>query len=90
MEHIIVGEKITISRSDGRVHTAMVDAKHDDMQSITVAWTEGCKLMGKEIPWPCIVALNPHLKSRSMSDENQLKAEKEAQFLEYDEKMDED
>ncbi|KRF79317.1 uncharacterized protein Dvir_GJ27022 [Drosophila virilis] len=65
MEYLLIGEKISISRTDGRVHTAVVDSKQDEVQSITVAWTEGSKMMGKEIPWSSIVALNPHLMERT-------------------------
>lgn len=61
MENIIVGDKVIITRTDGRIHNAVVDAKHEDIQSVTVIWTEANKLMGKEIPWNYIQALNPKL-----------------------------
>lgn len=65
MEFVLIGEEINISRTDGRIHTAVVDSKQFEVQSITVAWTEDSKLMGKEIPWSSIVALNPHLMGRT-------------------------
>lgn len=73
MEYLLIGEKISISRTDGRVHTAVVDSKQDEVQSITVAWTEGSKMMGKEIPWSSIVALNPHLMERTQANDELLK-----------------
>ncbi|TDG49344.1 hypothetical protein AWZ03_004212 [Drosophila navojoa] len=65
MEFLMIGEKVNIGRTDGRIHAAVVDSKQFDIQSITVAWTEDSKLMGKEIPWSAIVALNPHLMERT-------------------------
>ncbi|KAH8354977.1 hypothetical protein KR093_003274 [Drosophila rubida] len=61
MEHICVGEKVTICRTDGRVHTAIVDSKNVEELYVIVTWKEGAKIMGKEIPWSSVLALNPHL-----------------------------
>lgn len=73
MENIIVGDKVIITRTDGRIHNAVVDAKHEDAQSVTVVWTEGNKLMGKEISWDYILVLNPNLNCAHKVSGDQLK-----------------
>lgn len=73
MENIIVGDKVIITRTDGRIHNAVVEAKHEDVQTVTVVWTEGNKLMGKEIAWDHILVLNPNLNCAHKMGEDQLK-----------------
>lgn len=62
MENISVGSRVIIQRSDGRIHQAIIDSKDENMQTVTVAWTENGKLMGKELKWNYIVKYNPNLK----------------------------
>lgn len=87
MENIIVGDKVIITRTDGRIHNAVVDAKHEDMQSVTVIWTEGNKLMGKEIPWDYIQALNPNLICDYKLSKDQLKFIEKREEKENDESV---
>lgn len=74
MDYLLLGEKITINRSDGRVHTAQVISKYSELKSVLVSWREGFKMMGKQLSWDCVMALNPQLEDRNKTDHD---AEKE-------------
>ncbi|KAL7738388.1 hypothetical protein ACLKA6_006705 [Drosophila palustris] len=91
MDHLLLGEKITINRSDGRVHTAHVVSKQNELQAIMVSWREGFKMMGKTIPWDCVVALNPQFHDHSTPDQddekennNSLSHSSEEEFFELE------
>lgn len=72
MDNISVGSRVIIPRSDGRIHQAVIDAKNENMQTVTVAWTEDSKLMGKELKWDYIVDYNPNLKYLKPLNKDQL------------------
>ncbi|XP_017859827.1 PREDICTED: kinesin-like protein Klp59C [Drosophila arizonae] len=61
MEVLAIGDKINIRRSDGCIQAASVGLKSPDRQVVTVEWTQGSKVKGKEIPWGTILELNPFL-----------------------------
>jgi len=88
----LLGEKITINRSDGRVHTAQVISKHNQLQSVLVSWKEGFKMMGKQLSWDCVMALNPQLEDRSKTDNDDEKENtnsSEEEFFELEPRFDE-
>ncbi|KAH8377886.1 hypothetical protein KR093_007709 [Drosophila rubida] len=64
MEFLKIGEKINIRRSDGCVQTVTVGLKSIDRQVVTVEWTEGSKVKGKEVAWSAVVELNPSVAKR--------------------------
>ncbi|TDG43902.1 hypothetical protein AWZ03_009708 [Drosophila navojoa] len=61
MEVLAIGDKINIRRSDGCIQAASVGLKSPERQMVTVEWTQGSKVKGKEIPWGTILELNPFL-----------------------------
>lgn len=61
MEVLAIGDKINIRRSDGCIQSASVGLKSVERQIVTVEWTQGSKVKGKEIPWGAILELNPCL-----------------------------
>ncbi|KAH8404126.1 hypothetical protein KR215_010205 [Drosophila sulfurigaster] len=69
MEHISVGDKVIISRTDGRVHAAIIMSKNDEDNFVTVSWLEANKVMGKEICLNDLLTLNPHLEFSDQSDD---------------------
>ncbi|KAH8298435.1 hypothetical protein KR044_002797 [Drosophila immigrans] len=73
MENLLVGDKVIICRSDGRVHTAVVASKNEEEPYVTVFWREGTMTMGKEIPWTSILACNPHLEFSNQSHGDAMK-----------------
>lgn len=64
MEQISVGDKINIQRSDGCVQCAVIGLKNIERQVVTVEWTQGSKVKGKEIPWNAVLELNPSLAKK--------------------------
>ncbi|XP_064553937.1 kinesin-like protein Klp59C isoform X2 [Drosophila montana] len=61
MELLAIGDKINIRRSDGCIQSARVGLKSIERQIVTVEWTQGSKVKGKEIPWGSVLELNPSL-----------------------------
>uniref|UniRef100_UPI0035900CAE kinesin-like protein KIF2A isoform X2 n=1 Tax=Myxine glutinosa TaxID=7769 RepID=UPI0035900CAE len=59
------GGYVSIKRSDGRVHKAMVTALNNEDESVTVEWFENGETKGKEIDLESILSLNPELVSGS-------------------------
>lgn len=65
MEQIAVGDRINIRRSDGCVQSAVIGLKSIERQIVTVEWTQGTKVKGKEIPWKTVLELNPSLANNA-------------------------
>ncbi|XP_034474589.1 kinesin-like protein Klp59C [Drosophila innubila] len=61
MEYLAIGDKINIRRSDGCIQSATVGLKSIERQIVTVEWTQGNKVKGKEITWSSVLELNPSL-----------------------------
>jgi len=75
MEFLAVGDKIQIKRSDGSVQSARVGLTNIERQIVTVEWTEGNKVKGKDILWSLVQELNPSLarKRESIMDTEHVK-----------------
>ncbi|XP_074611719.1 kinesin-like protein KIF2A isoform X1 [Acropora palmata] len=58
---LVVGIKVDIQRTDGRVHSSMISGINLDTKSVTVEWYENGETKGKEIEVEQIFALNPTL-----------------------------
>ncbi|RMX40127.1 hypothetical protein pdam_00002281 [Pocillopora damicornis] len=58
---LVVGIKVDIQRTDGRVHSSMISGINLDTKSVTVEWYENGETKGKEIEIDQIFALNPTL-----------------------------
>ncbi|XP_068727765.1 kinesin-like protein KIF2A [Montipora capricornis] len=58
---LVVGIKVDIQRTDGRVHSSMISGINLDTKSVTVEWYENGETKGKEIEVDQIFALNPML-----------------------------
>lgn len=58
---LVVGIKVDIQRTDGRVHSSMISGINLDTKSVTVEWYENGETKGKEIEIDQIFALNPML-----------------------------
>ncbi|CAH1962585.1 unnamed protein product [Acanthoscelides obtectus] len=61
MNQLGLGISITIKRSDGRLHQAIVSSVEYESQSVKVEWCENGETKGKEIHFTNIVALNPQI-----------------------------
>ncbi|XP_041766921.1 kinesin-like protein KIF2A isoform X1 [Anopheles merus] len=70
MEMFEKGSVIYITRSDGRIHTAIVSRFHEDTRSVTVEWYERGESKGKEIEIDMLLELN-----RTMQLQPQLQQE---------------
>ncbi|XP_060666019.1 kinesin-like protein Klp59C [Drosophila nasuta] len=66
MELLKIGEKINIRRSDGCIQSVIVGLKSIDRQVVTVEWTEGSKIKGKEVAWSAVLELNPSVGKRKV------------------------
>lgn len=64
MEQLSIGDRINIQRSDGCVQSAVICLKNIERQVVTVEWTQGVKVKGKEIPWSAVLELNPSLAKK--------------------------
>ncbi|XP_042308714.1 LOW QUALITY PROTEIN: kinesin-like protein KIF2B [Sceloporus undulatus] len=64
---IQVGSYLSIRRSDGRVHRALVTALQEESRSVTVEWIERGANKGKKVDLAQAFALNPHLAPTAMS-----------------------
>ncbi|KAH8306712.1 hypothetical protein KR044_007693, partial [Drosophila immigrans] len=64
MELLRIGETINIRRSDGCIQSVKVGLKSIDRQVVTVEWTEGTKVKGKEVGWSAVLDLNPLVGKR--------------------------
>ncbi|KAH8399555.1 hypothetical protein KR222_003631, partial [Zaprionus bogoriensis] len=73
MELLTVGDKINIRRSDGCVQSAVICLKNVERQIVTVEWTQGAKVKGKEIPWNAVLELNPSLAKDKDKDKDREK-----------------
>lgn len=71
MDQIQVGDKINIRRSDGCVQSAVVGLKSIERQVVTVEWTQGTRVKGKEIPWNAVLELNPSLANNKSKEKPQ-------------------
>lgn len=71
MDQIAVGDKINIRRSDGCVQSAVIGLKSIERQVVTVEWTQGTKVKGKEIPWNAVLELNPLLANKKSMEKPQ-------------------
>jgi len=60
-QHLRLGLGLTIQRSDGRQHSAVVSGLNEDQHSITVEWFEGGETKGKEIEVEAVLNLNGNL-----------------------------
>lgn len=58
---LVVGIKVDIQRTDGRIHSSMISGINLDTKSVTVEWYENGETKGKEIEVDQIFALNPTL-----------------------------
>lgn len=58
---LVVGIKVDIQRTDGRIHSSMISGVNLDTKSVTVEWYENGETKGKEIEVDQIFALNPTL-----------------------------
>lgn len=61
MEHIKLGERLNIPRSDGRVHPAVCTAKNLGLDSITGEWTEGFSVKEKQVPIRELIEFNQQI-----------------------------
>lgn len=68
MDQLTVGDKINIRRSDGCVQSAVIGLKSIERQVVTVEWTQGTRVKGKEIPWNAVLELNPSLADNKSKD----------------------
>lgn len=73
MEFLAVGDKIQIRRSNGCVQSAKVGSANIERQIVTVEWTEGNKVKGKDMLWSAVLELNPSLAKKK---ENIMNTEK--------------
>ncbi|XP_031562476.1 kinesin-like protein KIF2A [Actinia tenebrosa] len=61
---VVVGTKVDIQRTDGRVHSALVSGVNIETKSVTVEWFENGETKGKEIELEQVLGLNPALNAQ--------------------------
>jgi kinesin family member 2/24 len=64
------GVTVSIQRSDGRVHNAVVTQLHTTSNSVSVEWTEKNETKGKEIELEALALLNSALLNNNNSNNN--------------------
>ncbi|OTF73158.1 hypothetical protein BLA29_008630, partial [Euroglyphus maynei] len=61
MATLTIGMEVKIQRTNGKIHGATVMTISYETKTVTVEWTEGEEVKGKEIDLEQIYRLNPSL-----------------------------
>ncbi|XP_030383407.1 kinesin-like protein Klp59C [Scaptodrosophila lebanonensis] len=68
MDVLSINQEVFIQRSDGRIHKACIIKLDGGVNNvITVEWSEGSTVRGKELPLSAVVQMNPELFQQSNS-----------------------